>query len=103
MENEKENIITYQEYRNAVEVVSNYEKQQRDILAVHHPILGLEKNDYVIYIGGSTSQYLKKGRKYRMTCKPLSNKRYRRKLSIINDAGRKMIVRHSMFIPTKNK
>ena len=99
MENEKENIITYQEYRNAVEVVSNYEKQQRDILAVHHPILGLEKNDYVIYIGGSTSQYLKKGRKYRLSCKPLSNKRHKRKISIFNDSGRRMVVGHTLFIP----
>ena len=96
---ENANIITYEEYRYAVEVVLNYENQKRDLLASHIPVLDLEKNDYVIYIGGSTSQYLKKGRKYRLSCKPLSNKRHKRKISIFNDSGRRMVVGHTLFIP----
>ena len=45
----------------------------------------LKRNDFVEYVGGSNSKYLRIGQIYRLTCPP-----YRDRICIINDSGKRM-------------
>ena len=53
-----------------------------------------KNGDYITYIGGSTSKYLTIGQRYRLTCSPYQNSR---RVSIINDAGKRMNLRSYYF------
>jgi hypothetical protein len=88
-------MITKIEYLKALEIVEQYHDQLRMLIVNHEPKLtdiGLKRGDHVTYIGGSESQYLTKGNKYRLTGKP-----YRNRICIINDAGRRVNLKQSMF------
>jgi len=78
-------MITKTEYLKALDIVEKYHLQLRGVINKHKPPLndiGLKRNDYVIYIGGSESKLLTKGKEYRLTSPP-----YRDRIRIINDKG----------------
>ena len=52
----------------------------------------LKRNDYIKYLGTSTSQYLIKDKKYRLTCSP-----FRDRVAIINEKGRRMVINNIHF------
>jgi hypothetical protein len=54
--------------------------------------IGLKRNSYIVYCGGSESKYLTIGKKYRLTCEP-----YRDRVCIINDKGVRMNCKHKHF------
>ena len=74
-------------YLMAQEIVKDYEAQfQAPVM--HQLSPDLDRNDFVEYIGGSDSQYLTIGYKYRLIRKP--DLRHR-KIVIENDASKRMI------------
>jgi hypothetical protein len=52
----------------------------------------LIRGDYIRYLGTSTSQYLIKNKKYRLTCSP-----YRNLVAIINEKGNRMVIKNKHF------
>ena len=68
----------------SIETTSNNKPKLNDI--------GLKRGDYVVYIGGSESQYLTKNKQYRLTGEP-----YRNRICIINDKGNRMNCKQSFF------
>ena len=86
---------TKDEYLKALEIVEEYHNQLKKEIVNHKPKLndiGLKRGDYVIYVGGSESQYLTKNKQYRLTREPSYNK-----ILIINDKGNRMICNQSFF------
>ena len=88
-------MITKDEYLKALEIVEEYHNQLKQEIVNHKPKLndiGLKRRDYVVYIGGSESQYLTKNKQYRLTGEP-----YRDRIYIINDKGKRMNCKQSFF------
>ena len=88
-------MITKEEYLKALEIVEEYHNQLKKEIVNHKPNLndiGLKRGDYVVYVGGSESQYLTKNKQYRLTGEP-----YRNRICIINDKGNRMICNQSFF------
>ena len=88
-------MITREEYNKSLDVVEAYHEQLnlsnvRELREQLNP--NLDKDDFVEYVGGSVSKYLTKGNKYRLT-----SKLYRKKISIINDKGSRMITNQRYF------
>ena len=79
-------MITRKEYLEALDIIQEYHKK----FNLPNKWCGqlapdLSRNDFIEYVGGSSSKYLTKGNKYRLTCKP-----YKDRVCIINDAGKRM-------------
>ena len=88
-------MITKEEYLKALRIVEKYHCQLKFEIEKHKPKLndiGLKRGDYVVYIGGSESQYLTKNKQYRLIREPAWNK-----IVISNDKGRRMICKQSFF------
>tara|TARA_R100000664_G_C2748676_1_gene136086 strand:- start:496 stop:678 length:183 start_codon:yes stop_codon:yes gene_type:complete len=51
-----------------------------------------KRNDYIKYLGTSSSQYLIKDKKYRLTCSP-----FRDRVAIINEKGIRMNIKNIHF------
>ena len=86
---------TKEEYLKALEIVEKYHYQLKQEIVNHKPKLndiGLKRGDYVVYVGGSESQYLTKNKQYRLTGKP-----YRSRICVINDKGNRMNTNQSFF------
>lgn len=78
-----------------------YIEQLRNLISalsgtIHKDVSELEKNEYVKYIGGSKSNYLIKGNKYRLTCKPFN---FGKRVAVINESGKRMNTNARFFIP----
>ena len=63
-------MITKNKYEKALKTVAEYErilkiKQERKDTEIDQAILKLSKGDYLIYNGGSMSEYFVKGNSYR--------------------------------------
>lgn len=61
--------ITREQYISALEIIDLYHNQNK----IPKDIKSLDRNDYVIYNGGSNSKNLIKGSMYRVTGKPWSS------------------------------
>ena len=79
-------MITMEEYIKAVDIIEEYHKQvEEKIKAINKPSLvgiGLNRNDYIKYIGGLDTVNLTTGEKYRLTGEP-----YHDSVCIINNTG----------------
>lgn len=88
-------MITKEEYLKALEIVEYYHYQLNKEIKKHENNLndiGLKKGDYIYYIGGSESQYLTIGKKYRLTGEP-----FRKVVPISNDNGKRMCCNQNWF------
>ena len=88
-------MITKEDYLKALEIVEKYHYQLKQEIVNHKPKLndiGLKRGDFVVYVGGSESQYLTKNMKYRLTREPRGNK-----IVIKNDKGNRMVTNQSFF------
>ena len=88
-------MITKEEYLKALKIVEEYHYQLKQEIVNHKPKLndiGLKRGDFVVYVGGSESQYLTKNMKYRLTREPRGNK-----IVIKNDKGNRMVTNQSFF------
>ena len=86
---------TKEEYLKALKIVEEYHNQLKKKIVNHKPQLndiGLKRGDYVVYVGGSESQYLTKNKQYRLIGEP-----YRNRICIINDKGNRMNTNQSFF------
>lgn len=72
-------------YLMAQKIVKEYEAQFHKAPVMHQLSPDLKRNDFVKYTGGSDSQYLTVGEKYRLTCSP-----YRNRICVINNNGKRM-------------
>ena len=72
------------------EIIDLYETQENNAKAER--LLKLKKNDYIEYIGGTNSKYLTVGEKYRLT-----SESFNERVVIINDAGKRVILRPHFF------
>ncbi len=80
-----------EQIRLAKEVIDLYETQENK--AKSGRLLKLKKNDYIEYIGGANSKYLHVGEKYRLTSESFNGR-----VAIINDAGKRVVLRPHFFI-----
>ena len=97
-------MITNQQYQQAKQTIETAREQIREAKKItvayeaqeekarYERLLKLKKNDFVEYIGGTQSNSLHKGKKYRLTGESFSGR-----LAIINDAGRRIVVRPCFF------
>ena len=90
-------MITREEYLKALDTVEAYHKQLnlsnvRQLREQLSP--DLDRNDFIEYTGGSESQFLTLGNKYRLIRKP--NIKHG-KVVIENDAGKRMITNNRYF------
>ena len=90
-------MITREEYNKALDIVEAYHNQLnlsnvRQLREQLSP--DLDRNDFIKYMGGSKSQFLTLGNKYRLIRKPDIK---HRKVVIENDAGKKMITNKRYF------
>ena len=81
-------MITRKEYLKDLDTVEAV-RQLREQLSPD-----LDRNDYIKYIGGSESQFLTLGKKYRLIRKPDIR---HRKVVIENDTGKRMITNNRYF------
>jgi hypothetical protein len=72
------------------EIIDLYETQENNAKAER--LLKLKKNDYIEYIGGTNSKYLTVGEKYRLT-----SESFNERVAIINDAGKRVVLRPHFF------
>ena len=91
--------ITQEQYDVLREIVSAYEITQllKGQEAYNEEVKRKEsfkQGDYITYKGGSTSKYLTIGQRYRLTGSPFQKAR---RVSIINDAGKRMNLRSYLF------
>jgi hypothetical protein len=88
-------MITEQEYRAALELIEQYviqQKQEINYKLRHLTGIGLNRGDYVRFIGGSESKYLIKGNSYRLTGEPFSIF-----VTIIGENGKRKLLKQSCF------
>jgi dsDNA-specific endonuclease/ATPase MutS2 len=87
----KQQIATaLEQIREAEKITNAYEAQEKTAKAKR--LLLLRKNDYVEYIGGSSSRVLTVGKKYRLT-----SESFKGRLALINDSGNRMLTRPKFF------
>ena len=79
-----------EQIRLAKETIDLYETQENNAKAER--LLKLKKNDYIEYIGGTDSKHLTVGEKYRLTTTS-----FRGRVAIINDAGKRVVLRPHFF------
>jgi len=90
-------MITREEYNKALDIIEAYHKQL-NLSNVRHlreqlsP--ELDRNDFIEYVGGSESQFLTLGNKYRLIRKPDIR---HKKVVIENDASKRMITNKRYF------
>ena len=88
-------MITREEYLNALELIDQYH-QQLNLSNVRrrseqlNP--DLDRGDFVEYIGGLNSQYLTKGKKYRLT-----GRMWSKRIAIECDSGKRMTTLQRYF------
>ncbi len=88
-------MITEQEYRAALELIEQYviqQKQEINYKLRHLNGIGLNRGDYVRFIGGSESKHLIKGNCYRLTGEPFSVF-----VAIIAENGKRKLLKQSCF------
>jgi len=103
----KTTLITEQEYLAALSVVQKYHRQIKLMAQYARHIMfdmredkkyesfeKIKKGDYLEYIGGSTSQYLQIGKRYRVKDKSDPNRQI---VWIVNDAKYTMTLNFSCF------
>jgi hypothetical protein len=98
-------MIKQEEYLKALDIVRAYRKQLNasDYTEIHKDydkeLIGLNRNDIVEYIGGSSSKYLTLGNKYRVIRK---QELWHRKIVIKNDALQRVPANPAHFKFVKN-
>ena len=89
-------MITREEYLNALELIDRYHQQLdlQNVSGRSEPLNpNLKRGDFVIYNSGSNSQYLTKGKKYRLT-----GSLWRNRIAIEADNGKRMNTLQQHFI-----
>ncbi|MBK3516666.1 hypothetical protein [Carboxylicivirga marina] len=86
-------MITRQQYlearaqkKEAEQIIEQYERTE--LSEYLRSFEGLNKNDYVTYVGGSKGKNLTVGKQYRLTCSPWYGR-----IAVINDSGKRMVYR----------
>lgn len=90
-------MITQEQYLEAKKIVEAYNRQLDLYIAdrereQQRELLKTKKGDYVTYAGGSASKNLIKGRKYRLTCTPWSNR-----IAVITETGKRKVFNQRLF------
>ena len=88
-------MITKQDFLNAKDTINKYYQQcyvEKFPESCKLTGIGLNKGDYVKYIGGSTSKNLIVGNTYRLTGEPFYSR-----ICVINEAGARMYLRQTLF------
>ena len=86
-------MITQEQYLEAKKIVEAYNKQlDLDIVAKRSELLNAKRGDYLIYVGGSESKCLIKGKKYRLTTEP-----WNRRVAVINESGKRQVYKDRLF------
>lgn len=83
-------MVTHKEYLEAKKLAEEYNKKID--LYISNKWNELKRGDYLTYVGGSTSIYLRRGEKYRLTCSP-----WRHLVAVINDNGKRMVCKRNLF------
>ena len=71
--------------KEASEVINSFEQMEYE--EKRERLRRLKRNDFVEYIGGTKSKYLTIGNKYRLTSDSFGSR-----ISIINDAGKRVVI-----------